>query len=347
MKRKNVSDNLFFSEIFGGGIYQWNSQFVCSPLDRRGEENSPLLIHAVTGEQYYTKWVDTSEGMRSYYQKLILSPPQCSNILWPSDMISVPEARAGLFGLPVAQNYFEVKPVKRPGETAVLLFSYTGGLNAVGAAERLDRTSPHGWRDPVLQKIAGHTVEIFHWLNRAGYAYQDFHLSRFFFGNDGRVILDFTNLIFPLKKGSRGPSDRMRISSGKFPLEFAEPAFVYGRKKRLDIRSQNYSLCALLFFLFLGRYAYDGRLMDENPDKTVREDRKMPAFIFDPEDLSNRVGEFEEEQLVIERWGGLPEVLKEAFLMTLRQNGEKDSPCVCYPTPATWLWLLEQLGWYP
>lgn len=352
MSPKGISDNLFFSEIFGGGIYRWNGRFADGTFGCSDGEESPLLTHVTTGETYYTKWIDADGGTRSYYQQLILSPPQCLDILWPSDMIRVPDARAELFRLSLAQNYLEATPVSRTGERAVLLFSCAGTPTA---AERSGWTGSYSWKDPALRKIAGRLIEIFDRLNRAGYIYQDFHLSRFFFGCDGRVLLNFSNLIFPLGWGSGLSSSRVCTpAAGEFPLEFAQPAFVQGKKPWPDFRSQNYSLGALLFFLFLGRHAYEGALMTGRLDRPsrqrftwLRDYHRMPIFIFDPEDRSNHIGEFQEEQTIVELWEQLPESLKDAFLMTLRQDHADGSKRVCFPTPATWLRLMEQLGWYP
>ncbi len=351
MKPKDAFGGLFFSEIFGSGLYQWGGQFVRDPFGRSGD--SPLLIHAVTGEGYYTRRVDADGETRRYYQKLILTPPRCLDILWPSDMFRIPDTGAERFGPPLAQNGFGQALAKRVGETAVLLFPCAG---AAGASGRQYPAGPYSWKDPVLRRIAGRTIEIFDRLNTAGYVYQDFRLSRFFFGADGRVLLDFSNLIFPLEregggyasKGTRAPSAK------EIPLEFADPAFVQGRKKRLDIRSQNYSLCALLFFLFLGRLPYEGRLLTGSSDKTAqeylikfREYHKMSIFIFDPDDSSNHIGVFQEEKLIVELWEQLPQPLKEAFLMALGQERIKNPHGICCPTPRTWLRTLGQLGWYP
>ena len=190
-------------------------------------------------------------------------------------------------------------------------------------------------------------------LNRSGYLYADIHLSRIYFSDVGSVYLDFSNLIFSFQDSVGRAADTVcRVEQGEYPLEFADPALVRGLAPHVDLHSQNYSLCALFFYLFLGRYPYDGRLLTGYVDDTsqqhyvkFRDYHRMPVFIFDPEDTKNSLGAFWEEQQVIELWEELPGKLQEMFIRTLRQeNAERTGP-VNNPTPSTWLRCFRELGW--
>ena len=54
---------LFFSSIYGSGVYEWNNQYVQDPI---GSDNgtgcvSPLLTNKLTGESYFIKRLDCDE----------------------------------------------------------------------------------------------------------------------------------------------------------------------------------------------------------------------------------------------------------------------------------------------
>ena len=127
---------------------------------------------------------------------------------------------------------------------------------------------------------------------------------------------------------------------------------------RLTITGKHLSLCEhrrcfLFFFLFLGQYAYDGRLLTGYADDTIqthyvkfRDYHKMPVFIFDPTDTQNSLGAFFEEQQVITTWNEIPENLKRLFIRTLRQQNAERTVFVNNPTPSTWLKCFKDLGWY-
>lgn len=137
-----------------------------------------------------------------------------------------------------------------------------------------------------------------------------------------------------------------------YPVEFAEPAVVQGRQEYFDYRSQNYSMAAMFFYLMFGRHAYDGKLMDGYMDDTEREHyekfrdyHKMPVFIFDPEDDSNALGTFADEQAILDLWTEVPEKLKYLFLRALRQENAERTGKDNTPLPEEWLNCFELLGW--
>lgn len=70
-----TSGDLYYSAIYGGGIYEWTGEMVQDPVGgERGEEAvSPLLSHVLTGEQFFLKRIP--DGSRSRYRNMILSPP--------------------------------------------------------------------------------------------------------------------------------------------------------------------------------------------------------------------------------------------------------------------------------
>ena len=105
----------------------------------------------------------------------------------------------------------------------------------------------------------------------------------------------------------------------------------------------------MLFYLLMGRHAYDGSLLAGYPDDDpynhyvkFRDYHKMPVFIFDPEDRSNAIGTFEEERGTVVLWEEAPEELRGWFLHALRRSGSKAAES---PSPENWLALFRHLGW--
>lgn len=353
-KKYYTENDLCCSVIYGGGIYEWTGQLVQDPLGgSRGEESvSPLLVNLITDEQFFLKRVPARD--RERYRKLILSPPQGERILWPGDMVHLEEKMRDACGLFAAQEYTSAPtPMQERDESEALLFPYGGYPRMENALRRLSQISTPSWKSQEIRDMVVEIARALEDLNRSGYIYTDIHLSRLYFMDEGQVFLDFSNLIFPaqdrfvVKTGGAS-----RIKPGTCPVEFAEPALVQGLIPHMDIHTQNFSLCALFFYLFLKRYPYDGQLLTGYPDDTVqqhyikfRDYHKMPAFIFDPDNGQNSLGEFWEEQQVVELWNELPEALKEIFVRTLRQENAERTGKVNNPTPSAWLRCFQELGW--
>lgn len=355
-RRYYTQNDIYCSEVYGGGIYEWNGQLVQDPLGGDNGEGclSPLLTNIVTDETFFMKRLDCSEQMHSCYIAHILTPPCSSHILWPSDMVSLEEEQQNDCSLFVAQEY---TPTPTPGEqrpgSSALLFPYGGYPKMVNGVRKLAQFDALNWKSEQVRHMAVEIARALESVNRSGYFYSDIHLSRLYFTDSGTVYLDFSNLIFSFRDSvGENAGEICRVEPAAYPIEFAEPAVVRGLTPHIDFHSQNYSLCALFFYLFLGQYAYDGRLLTGYADDTIqthyvkfRDYHKMPVFIFDPDNTQNSLGAFFEEQQVISLWEELPHSLKELFIQTLQQeNAERIRP-VNNPTPSTWLKCFRELGW--
>lgn len=347
-----VPSDLYYSVIYGGGIYEWNGQKVQDPLggDRGEGRTSPLLTNLITGETFFLKRLP--ESVRDRFRARVLTPPRNEHVRWPSDMVHLEEAQRETCSLFVAQEYSPAPAAEQEGVDA-LLFPYGGYPKMVDGLRRLSQVEAPSWKVQEIRSMAVEIARALESLNRSGYLYADIHLSRIYFSDVGTVYLDFSNLIFSLQDSVGRRADMVcRVEQGEYPLEFADPALVRGLTPHVDLHSQNYSLCALFFYLFLGRYPYDGRLLTGYMDDTLqrhyvkfRDYHKMPVFIFDPEDTENSLGAFWEEQQVIELWEELPGKLREMFIRTLRRENAERTGAVNNPTPSTWLRCFRELGW--
>lgn len=339
--------DLLFSCIFGGGVYERMPTRVQDPMG--GErQTSALLRNIITGEEFFMKRLRGGPEIRARYERLVLHPADRAHILWPSDMVAVTaEEPCALY---VSSEYAPT-PHKPQGDYA-LLFPYGGYPPLRNGFQRLSSIQKRTWENPEIRKIALHILEALESINRCGYVYADIHLSRFFFREDEKnekdenVCLNFTELLYPFGEKN------CAVSPELYPVEFAEPAIIRGLQPQVDFHSQNYSVSALLFYLFFGRYAYDGRLLDGYPDDSAqahyikfRDYHKLPVFIFDPDDRRNALGAFVEEEQVVALWQACPEIVREFFLAALRQGSAERTVPTEPPTPHMWRTCLREAGW--
>lgn len=359
---------LFFSVISGSGYYRWTGKMVQDPLGGDGGKTvCPLFANAKTGERFFARRVSgfgSQAGEKELiflYTSQINRPAPREEILWPSDLIRLEGEPAFSCDALVERRYMvggESQAKEEAGALA-LLFPY-GDFPALEDGERyLASVGSLDWRNKKVQSLICQIAAAFDRLNRRQYLYLDIHMKRLFFKRDGSLFFDFSNLIFAGNFSGGMPMEDLLGKKGKkaalpgaYPVEFAEPAVVSGKQETLDANSQNYSLAALFFYLMFGRYPYEGKLMDGYSDQNEREHyekfrdyHKMPVFIFDPLDDSNRLGDFAEEQAVIELWNELPGELRTLFLKTLIQSNATREVKVSNPGPDQWLSCFKRMGW--
>lgn len=358
MKAKRYYDyaEVYHSSVFGNGTYEWNDDVVQDPLcgDTGDGAISPLLTNVKTGELFFMKRFECGDKLFHCYKERIIAPPPSQYVLWPSDMLELNQSQRAACTLFLARDYSESpKPIIARDDSRAFLFPYGGYPFMMNAVRKLAQLDQINWKNPQIRQMAVSLAKALEDLNRSGYFYVDFHLSRLYFKADNTAFLDFSSLIFTFDDLRRMNVEEIcHLEPEEYPIEFADPAVVRRLIAHVDYHSQNYSLCALFFYLFVGRYAYDGRLLtgyaDDSPQThytKFRDYHKVPVFIFDPEDPQNGLGIFYEDQQVIELWEELPECLRELFVKTLRRENAEREVQVNNPTPSTWLKCFEELGW--
>ena len=348
-------EEIYTSIVSGRGIYQWDGRLTPGPLaGAQAQPASPVITNLITGEVFFAKRFENSVTSISRYARYIFNPPDRKKILWPSDLMLCPESVRNQCSLFDAQDYgVPSAPDGKKVEISVLLFPLKGYPQMVNSEQKLRQAGDLSWKNPAVRDMAVQLVQAVESLNRSGYVYEDFHLSRIFFQENGSAFLDFSNLMYRFDDCNLiGQSAACSPGVHQYPIEFAEPAFVQGKVNSLDFHSQNYSLCALLFYLFFGRYPYDGRLLSgyldidkQSHDIKFQHCHKMPVFIFDPNDRQNSLGAFSNEQRITELWADLPESLKELFVLTLSESNATRAVWVCNPPPVTWLRRFRDEGW--
>ena len=325
-KRYGKMAGCYDGELYGEAVYERigsTEDPIASGVDGG---HSPLLRNWQTGETFFLRRVYLeNRWVKNAYFRRILEPPQKDRILWPVDLMLLPDELLTECTLFVDHEYVPIQtpPEQRKGQYAVVLPLPKDKKRTAGM-ERLARLKKT-WKDERTRNVAVQLAEAVADVNREGYLYHDFHPSRLCFGDKDRLFLDYSNLACSYgERIEEADAFLRRPEHNNYPLEFAAPGIVQGQSSTLGFRSQNYSLCAFLFYLFIGRYAYDGALLagypDDNPynhDVKFRDYHKIPVFIFDPADRSNAIGTFEEERRTITLWEEAPEELRGWFLHAL------------------------------
>ena len=117
-------------------------------------------------------------------------------------------------------------------------------------------------------------------------------------------------------------ADKAKLYCDPFQVQYGEDLDYFG-------------MIVLLFYVLIGRFPYDGRLMDGIGAATAREQaawydayRKNCIFIFDPENSINSIGTFASEEKFRQRWALLPADVKAVFteVFTGRRTGNKLTP---------------------
>lgn len=356
MKKKYYElEDLAFSAMYGGAVYERSDRCVPDPfpLQENGPGESPLMVNVLTGETVFLRRLNTAASVDlALYRRRILDRPESDDVFWPIDlMILSPalQARCTLF----VDNQYTDKPLSPAGRTgdlaAAFIYRDTTGLERFDSW--LSRAGYLSWKNPAIVRAAAAILSSVDKLNRSGYNFNDVHFSRLYYNGADRVMIDYSTLInSKWEMASRSP---LRTNfENNYPMEFGHPQIFDETLKYVSYQTQNYSLAALLFFLFFGRCAYDGSLLTGYVDTDLlshyvkfRQYWKMPVFLFDEEDTRNAIGSFEEEKAVIQLWKECPETLKEFFRRTLILQKESRPGIRIFPSPLDWLTAFKELGW--
>lgn len=342
--------------MFGGGVYKWHGDVVQDPLkgDPNDRSTSPLLVSMLSGERFFAKRFDADMLELEKYRACILNPIFSDMGQWPCDIIRLEDAQLEHFGLFVRQEYTDVPtPKVRWTGRYALLFPYGMNRRLVSGEARLAGANRElGWKSPAIREMAVQITGAIDRMNIVGYLYADLHFSRLFFGGEW-CYLGFSNLVYPISDLENPLTERTRAPArGEYPLEFADPAFARGTIDAIDMRSQNYGLAALLFYLLLGRYPYDGNLtehmIDDDPishyDK-LEAFLDTPLFVFDPKNHDNWLGDnIRRNRETLALWDELPPDMRFFFTEALSSDSVR-RVSLDVPKPRAWMRRFAEHGW--
>lgn len=381
-----VADEVNFSILHPRTSYHSDGSLLSqNVLDKMhwGLGRSVILTDEKDKERYFAKRIryfgdneDYKTGMdehiRNHYERLIANPPLSNQIIWPHDIVLLSENTGRDVSLMVANNYQVFsEDVKNDLSLYALLFpcgndSVISGINCsmqeyIEDIRRKNGPVSCNYTNSLIRLLSYSMVYAIYEINRYGYLYYDIDMSRFFLDNNGRFVLDFSNMLYT-------NAEICMVNSGKsfveepdeFPMTYVEPALFQTRSQMQqdnqnkillpDYAAQNYSLSALLFQLFFDIHPYNGRLYEtyDESSKMKRYNKceaylNNPIFIFDRENKSNRI---EDDRYQTKFWQDCPEVLKNIFLNVFDiDNSTRRNSKYSYPTPIEWLNLLSEIGW--
>lgn len=162
-----------------------------------------------------------------------------------------------------------------------------------------------------------------------GYAYYGWNPEMIYPAADGKsMIYDFSGT------ADRAAAEKPFPQPGVYKL-LTDPA-----KTQYCPDLDYFGLMVLLFYVLIGKYPYDGRLMDGIGRATALEQdawyetyRRNSVFIFDPHDSRNSVGTFEHEKIYCARWESLPADVRALFTQTF--CGKQGGPNTLTVSPDT------------
>lgn len=351
MTKRCSGSSFCYSRISGRGIYKSVSHKNFTWDNGTGQTaDSDVLMNILSGEQYYMRKVNHRAELE-YYQHLIHNPADRRCVVWPSDIITnVPDLKSNLY-----TEYSYCEKTEDPSDAGIryaLLFPLNTPLCKLTCDRILPELGELSWKNQKIVRFARSLLRSVAILNDGGYLYFDYHFRKLLTDSAEcrRVMLDYSNLIYPIDTAAETFAQwKCRAESTEFPVEFAHPEIVRNPAARWDICKQNYSLAAMLFYLFIGRYAYDGPMMEGYSDDTLqnhyikfRDYHKMPVFIFDENNTANALGVFADEAALILLWQELPEEIRRAFSSALCIDRYDSEAALARLTPLKWLELIKK-----
>ena len=360
-------EELYYSVLYSRGVYRRTGSIEGRLAGKQGK--SPILTNVFTGEMFFLRlakrFYDSVPHREQHdFCQRILHAPAADAVLWPVDMVSLSteQKKECTFSLN--------RPCYVPGDN---FFPDTGPYAALfplptlpdwtDGEEMLRSLGPVSWKNKKVVDFAIQITDALNRLNQSGYYYHDFQLSRLLFSDLYGFRFDYSDLAYTEEELHFWKGPLLQIPEGRYySMEFGDPAVSHpavspGRIFAPDQQSQNFSLCAMLFYLFFGRHPYDGQLVcgyaDDNDWERYLKFRawqRMPVFLFEPLQPGRKdsLCLFEEDKCLARLWRETPVPLRRLFTKTLCFDNAQRSRNTFgdqNPPPAEWLSCFRLLGW--
>lgn len=378
-------DDLYFSLIYGNGVYRKTKEIVSDPLRfRYSDKNTIILENILHDGEYFTRGIQEPKGSDPFgsIKEMILLPPPTNRVLWPCDIVSIPEKVVGAeqiesFFVPCYNKPTEDVPMKH-----LLLFPRRSMEGWVSLKEKFQMFAQSygnyfdvsSWRHykniGELRDIAVSLVELTQTLNDAGYYYPGYSTKDIYINEAGEICLDFSNLFynhvqftdndtlahFNLKKLNDTKEKNLAAPSlGEFHFEHVLPQI--HRYVSVEEFTQNYGLASILFLILFGKHPCDGRLRVGDMEDTefnyhckYENIYNQPVFIFDESDVANRLTDADINRVIKENWTDCGNEMQDCFKKSLSMGMTEDNVFVqrfrseC-KTPGEWMRCFQNLSW--
>lgn len=289
-------------------------------------------IHELNGTDVEIRYdiVLSNSWIMKKWKYFIEHPIDISHMLWPIDIIIDDENK---YGLVFRKRAFPpLKPLKK------LLYNDM----------KLD------WRNNDIQMLIMNFLKLCNEIHNGGYAYHCFDIERMHYNpQDMSILFDFS---LSMARTHGDITCEEKINHTDVGIEFLAPWQELFEDNQMTLIDDYYSIAALLFRLMIGRMPYQGRLMDGVGDmmnllrdiddnahiNMFRKYREHPVFIFDEINQENAIGIFSEEEVFIERWNVLPDIVKKMFHEVLNgENVKKETSNRIYYSSEDWYNVLS------
>lgn len=274
-------------------LYDYNLYFDSDrTIDTVSQDGVKLIQHVKSKEEYYIVIISDNmliQKKDNLYR--IIAYPANNSFFWPIDVVKSE----------IDNQYYFVYPCRFKA-SRIALSELSKDENFLGVEK------------DYIKLLLLNIVEAFQSLRDIGYIYYIWDDNIIYCSiNDYSILMPFSNKI------SLGLNTSRKLSIDEYHTEFIDP-YVYANKCKYDYQSEMYILAALIFRLLIGRFPFEGSLMDGIPKDTefefqqwVQKYTSQPIFMFDKNDTRNAIGTFSNEEIFIDRWNQLPEKLKDMF----------------------------------
>ncbi len=277
------AEQLYYSTLSGWNQYRLTG----TSCQWKEAEQYPEAVHQRTGECFHLRPLEGKYHAEQY--AYYTEHPAPVQFVWPLDAAAKPHAK---------QYYGVFRNL--PADKMQSLADFVTRRNVMEEPEDARCAAEYARR--ILCDAAA--------LYADGYAYYGWQAERIYISGNG-LRYDFSSSTDRIQPEKAYPSD------GRSKL-YCDPA-----KAAFGADLDYFAVAVLLFYILIGKYPYDGRLMDGVGAATELEQaawyeayRKNCVFIFDRNDHRNSVGTFAHEAKFGQRWEALPADVRAVFTET-------------------------------
>ncbi len=273
------------------------------------------------------------DSVNEKWRYFVENPVDISNVLWPIDIVDLPD---GVLGLVFRKRALpKLEPLKNLLYNSPLL----------------------SWKKNDIKEITSNLLLTFSDMHENGYAYHSFDVEHIYFArNNSKVFFDFS---LGIDRHYDNSVAEATVDFNSVSIEFLPPWRSFENKNMLSLVDDYYSISALIFRLLIGRMPYQGRVMDGQGDmmdllrdvdpadhyRMFEHYHANPIFIFDPNDKRNSIGLYTHEEKTVDLWEDLPDKIKQMFIETFSLNNVSapQSKKMLYK-PSEWYKALKENG---
>lgn len=293
-------------------------------IDTVSQTDADLIQHIKSGEEFYLVNASTeliNQKTSTLYRMMAF--PADKSFFWPVDLVEITKERNELS----------------------LVFPCRYETKRIALSELSKNNDFLGVEKKYIKQITLNIINAFESLYKNEYLYYIWDDNIIYVNEkDYSILLPFSDKI------SYGLDSKRTLLLSEYHTEFIDP-YVFKHKTSYDFHSEMYVLSSLLFRLLIGRFPFEGSLMDGITKDTdfefqqwVQKYTSQPVFIFDKNDKRNALGTFSDEEIFINRWKMLTDEIRSMFMTFFEESNimRKNDRIVSY-LPNEWRVAINKL----